>query len=160
MVMNLVAPSPSRMMACASSVATAVTPSASAAYSALLVSPTSGMCAVPVAINMKESLVEVSPSTVMQLNDRFAACAASARAMGNASLASVATKPSIVAMLGWIMPAPLAIPDGDLCGPDRDATGSRLGHSVGGHDRLRGGEPVVLAGISQARGQSGHDFLD
>src|SRR5262249_37213665 len=59
---------------------------------------------------MKESLVDVSPSTVMQLKERCAACATAARSKGSETRASQATNPSMVAMLGWIMPAPLARP--------------------------------------------------
>ncbi len=84
------------------------------------------MSALPVAIRMKESLVEVSPSTVMQLKERAAACATAVRAAGNDIRASQATKPSIVAMLGRIMPAPLAMPvtvtvAAADCGTRRDA---------------------------------------
>jgi hypothetical protein len=59
---------------------------------------------------MKESLVEVSPSTVTQLKERSATrCVISASFFGD-TIASVATKPSMVAMSGLIMPAPLAMP--------------------------------------------------
>ena len=64
----------------------------------------------PVAIVTKESLVEVSPSIVMQLNDRSATCCVSCCSNGAAIAASVAMKPSIVAMFGRIIPAPFAIP--------------------------------------------------
>ena len=68
------------------------------------------MRARPVATRTKLSLVDVSPSTVAQLNDASAtdgvSVASSVRAIG----ASVAMKASIVAMFGWIIPAPLAIP--------------------------------------------------
>ncbi len=62
------------------------------------------------AISMKESLVEVSPSTVMQLNDWSAAAFTKCSNTGCATLASVATKPSMVAILGRIMPEPLLMP--------------------------------------------------
>ena len=55
-------------------------------------------------------MVEVSPSTVMRLNDCSAAASTSGCNRAGASLASVATKPSMVAMFGRIMPAPLAMP--------------------------------------------------
>ena len=64
----------------------------------------------PVAAMMKLSLVDVSPSIVAQLNDRSAMSrvtfASSAEAIG----ASVAMNDSIVAMFGWIIPEPFAIP--------------------------------------------------
>jgi hypothetical protein len=44
----------------------------------------------PVAISMKESLVEVSPSMVMQLNDWSATCLTSTSSTGCATLASKA----------------------------------------------------------------------
>src|SRR5262245_12020692 len=59
---------------------------------------------------MNASLVAVSPSTVMQLNERAAALPATLRSALPGSAASVATKPSIVAMSGRIMPAPFAMP--------------------------------------------------
>src|SRR5690606_4044876 len=64
----------------------------------------------PVAAMMNESLVEVSPSTVMRLNERLAISSASLRSTGWAMPASVARKLSMVAMLGRIMPAPLLMP--------------------------------------------------
>ena len=66
--------------------------------------------ALCVAISMKESLVEVSPSMVMRLNEPSASCLASAGSKAGSMHASVATKPSMVAILGRIMPAPLLMP--------------------------------------------------
>ena len=63
-----------------------------------------------VAINTNESLVEVSPSTVMRLNDPSASANVNACINSGATQASVAMKPNMVAILGWIMPAPLLIP--------------------------------------------------
>ncbi len=54
--------------------------------------------------------MEVSPSTVMQLNDRSAAIFTRLRSFLRETAASVATKPSMVAMSGRIMPAPFAMP--------------------------------------------------
>src|SRR4029079_1757989 len=68
------------------------------------------IAALPVATMTKLSLVEVSPSIVMRLNDAAATLAASSPSSIPSSGASVAMKPSIVAMLGAIMPAPLAMP--------------------------------------------------
>ena len=59
---------------------------------------------------MNESLVEVSPSTVIELNDSSATSCRSSCNRPAGTAASVATNPSIVAMFGWIMPEPLAIP--------------------------------------------------
>src|SRR6266581_233319 len=59
---------------------------------------------------MKESLVEVSPSMLMRLNERAAAWATRCCSASRETAASVATNPSMVAMSGRIMPAPLAIP--------------------------------------------------
>src|SRR5688572_5704360 len=61
-------------------------------------------------MRMNESLVEVSPSTEMQLKERCAAYAIAFCNRDKLIRASVATKPSIVAISGWIMPAPLAMP--------------------------------------------------
>ncbi len=68
------------------------------------------MAALPVAASTKLSLVDVSPSTVAPLNDTSATsravCASTSAAIG----ASVAMNDSIVAMSGWIIPAPFAMP--------------------------------------------------
>ena len=54
--------------------------------------------------------MEVSPSTVTRLNDWSASVLHKGCTSTGSMWASVATKPSIVAMLGRIMPAPLAMP--------------------------------------------------
>ena len=64
----------------------------------------------PVAISMHASLVDVSPSTVMQLKLSATARASIWSSTDAGILASVATNASIVAMSGRIMPAPLAMP--------------------------------------------------
>src|SRR5690349_1271802 len=100
--MNLVAPSPSRTIAWARPCDTSRT--------ALRMRVGSQRPATPVAIRMKESFVDVSPSTLMRLKE-FAAVSATMRSStfcGTA--ASVAMNPSMVAMSGRIIPAPLAIP--------------------------------------------------
>jgi len=56
------------------------------------------------------SLVEVSPSTVMQLNDLSTLSRNSVCNSGAGRRASVNTKDSMVAMSGAIMPEPLAMP--------------------------------------------------
>ncbi len=58
----------------------------------------------------KLSLVDVSPSTVAPLNETSATSRAISATSGAAIGASVATNASIVAMSGWIMPEPLAMP--------------------------------------------------
>ena len=63
-----------------------------------------------VATTTKESLVEVSPSMVIRLNEPSANSRASAGSSSGAMAASVAKKPSMVAMFGRIMPAPLLMP--------------------------------------------------
>ena len=63
-----------------------------------------------VAITTNESLVEVSPSTVTRLNEPSASSSASCCISDGSIRASVAMNPSIVAMLGRIIPAPLLIP--------------------------------------------------
>ena len=62
------------------------------------------------AISTNESLVEVSPSIVIRLNDSSAASRTSCCTRAGAIAASVATKPSMVAMFGRIIPAPLLMP--------------------------------------------------
>ena len=64
----------------------------------------------PVANRSSVSDVEVSPSTVTQLNDLSAARLSSGCRAGARIGASVNTKASMVAMSGAIMPAPLAMP--------------------------------------------------
>ena len=108
--MNLVAPSPSRTMACASCCDTATTASRSVRPSAESSAVIGAWPARCVAISTKESLVEVSPSMVMRLKLRSAASRSSGCSSAGAMTASVAMKPSMVAMSGRIMPAPLLMP--------------------------------------------------
>jgi len=56
------------------------------------------------------SLVLMSPSTVMQLNVPATASDSVFWRKLRGTEKSVARKASIVAMFGWIMPAPLAMP--------------------------------------------------
>ena len=108
--MNLVAPSPSRTIACASSTATSVSAARTGASRGSSARVIGGSGALPVAATTKLSLVDVSPSTVAQLNETSAMSRASAASSGAARGASVAMNDSIVAMFGWIIPAPLAMP--------------------------------------------------
>ena len=76
-----------------------------------LASESMGACeARLLAMTTSESLVEVSPSTVTRLKDASASSSASCCMRAGLTQASVAMKPSMVAMLGRIMPAPLLTP--------------------------------------------------
>ena len=108
--MNLVAPSPSRTMACASCRATPIRASFSAWPSTESSAVTGALAALFVAMTMNESLVDVSPSMVTRLNEPSASSNASCFITAWSTFASVARKPSMVAMLGRIMPAPLLMP--------------------------------------------------
>jgi hypothetical protein len=66
--------------------------------------------ALRVAATTKLSFVDVSPSTVAELNERAATCGTSVDSTPASIGASVATNASIVAIAGWIMPDPLATP--------------------------------------------------
>jgi hypothetical protein len=71
------------------------------------------ICALPalwVAISTNESLVEVSPSMVTRLKEPSASSLTRGCSSSGAIAASVARKPSMVAILGRIMPAPLLMP--------------------------------------------------
>ena len=109
-VIRRVAPSPSRAMAWASSVQRSVSAAPRARAAGDSGSERGGPPAAPVAASTQASLVEVSPSTVMRLNDTATASCSRRRASTGSSGASVATKASMVAMSGRIIPAPLAMP--------------------------------------------------
>ena len=66
--------------------------------------------AAPLARMATVSFVEVSPSMEMALKERSTACVRSGERTLAEIGASVASMPSRVAMLGWIMPAPLVMP--------------------------------------------------
>ena len=160
-VMNLVAPSPSRTIACASSTATAVSAPrerARAADRRRARSAPSAPCRSR--RSTKLSLVDVSPSTVAQLNDRSAISRVSVAEHVRAAIgASVATNDSIVAMSGWIIPAPLAMPVTVTGMPSTvDPPRRALRHGVGGHDRRHGGEPVVRRSAACAAGSAATIF--
>ena len=110
MVTNLLAPSPSRTICFARSTIiqfSAVRNSASAESRCETIS---SCLALPVANTNTVSLVEVSPSTVMELNERRFASSSSGCSTVAESAALVKTNASMVAMLGAIMPEPLAMP--------------------------------------------------
>ena len=102
------------------------------------------------------SLVEVSPSTLMQLKV-VAACAASRScSTGAAMAASVKMKQSIVAMSGAIMPAPLQNPLRITGTPPIYRARGELGVGVGRQDRARGGlDRVGLGGGGEPAEQVG-----
>ena len=65
---------------------------------------------LPVAANIKQSLVDVSPSTLMRLKLLLAKSTVNCLSNGSLILALHATKANMVAISGLIMPAPFAIP--------------------------------------------------
>src|SRR5690606_36471297 len=69
-----------------------------------------GKSTLPEAISMQASLVEVSPSMVILLNEQSAANLTILSSTDCDTAASVATNANMVAMLGLIIPAPLATP--------------------------------------------------
>lgn len=66
--------------------------------------------AAPLARTARVSLVLVEPSTLMALKERSTAWASMGCRVLDGMGASVQTMPRRVAMLGWIMPAPLVMP--------------------------------------------------
>ena len=108
---SLRAPSPSRTTCRARFLSRASRPKRKSSRSGSEASVTRGApCARPVAKSRSVSLVEVSLSTVTALKLPSTLAESSAwRALAEIG-ASVATKESMVAMSGAIMPAPLAMP--------------------------------------------------
>ena len=102
------APSPSAAISRASSVHTASSASANLSASGDEASRV-GAPERPFANRKHESLVLVSPSTVIMLKLRSTARLSAARANALSNCASVPMNASIVAMFGWIMPTPLVI---------------------------------------------------
>ncbi len=110
--MNFSAPSPSFTTSCDSSSAARANAEAKSrnAGSSIDLTPLGAAPAMPVAANRTVSEVEVSPSTVMQLNV-LATTVLRRRVRSLAgTAASVKKKASIVAMSGAIIPEPLAMP--------------------------------------------------
>ena len=66
--------------------------------------------AMPFASTMQESLVEVSPSTLMRLKLTWTVSSRAVRIISGEMAQSVVRKQSMVPILGWIMPLPLAMP--------------------------------------------------
>jgi len=122
---NFSAPSPSRTTSWASSAANDVSSSRNLTYSSgVLSSEISLMPLAPLARATTVSLVLMSPSTEIELNERSTAYVRALWSDAGSTAASVAMTPSMVAcggpagrrggaggpMLGWIMPAPLSMP--------------------------------------------------
>ena len=102
------APSPSATMASASVRATCSTASSNAFHTAP--SRAGSTPDAPPASRSTVSLVLVSPSTEMALKLRSATRRSSGWSAAGSPTASVVSTASRVAMSGWIIPAPLAIP--------------------------------------------------
>ena len=144
-VMRIVAPSPSAACWRARSRATAsiAAPNATAAVTA------GGRpvrrAAAPDARTKTVSLVLVSPSTDSWSQVRAAAGRSRLHRTSGATAASVSTTDSIVAMFGWIIPTPLAMPVTVTVTGSPSAAGSStrrrrdLGHGVGRAQGLGGG---------------------
>ena len=98
--MNFVAPSPSRTIACASVTATCSIASRIAFTRASAMVRSGVIGTLPVDAITKLSFVDVSPSTVAQLNDSSATSRAIVVSTSGAIGASVAMNDSIVAMSG------------------------------------------------------------
>lgn len=107
---NFVAPSPSRTTSCDSCCVKDVRVSMRASPSGEAREVTSWPPAAPLARIATVSLVDMSPSTEMELNDRSTAWVRSSESVVAEMEASVARIPRRVAMFGWIMPAPFVMP--------------------------------------------------
>ena len=87
-----------------------------------------GIPEAPLASRNTLSLVLMSPSIVIRLNDSSTASNSPLRSVSAGIAASVVTKHSIVAMLGEIMPAPLTQPPSRTrCCPSSNEIASSLG---------------------------------
>ncbi|OGX40422.1 MAG: hypothetical protein A3C53_02480 [Omnitrophica WOR_2 bacterium RIFCSPHIGHO2_02_FULL_68_15] len=103
------APSPSRTIAFASVSQTCVSARVNVASA---VSPCwiGRFPAAPLASRSTASFVDISPSTVMALNEWATACLRAIRRAGRVIAASVVRNANIVAIAGLIIPDPLAMP--------------------------------------------------
>ena len=104
------APSPSAATARASSVQISASAVRNERPSGLAVDVIGVFSAIPLASAMTASLVDVSRSTLVMLKVSSTTLRKIALNASRDTAASVRTKPSTVAMLGWIIPEPLAIP--------------------------------------------------
>ncbi len=153
------APSPSRTTASARSISTASNARAKSRSMAPPSAGTRGCRVSPVAISSTVSDVEVSESTVVQLNDRSTPCFSSFCNTAAGIFASVNTKHSIVAMSGAIMPLPLAMPVIRTSCPPISAVLARcLREGIGGHDAAGGSLPPVLAQRIGSAGSAATSF--
>ncbi|GBD28750.1 hypothetical protein HRbin31_00771 [bacterium HR31] len=71
-------------------------------------------------------MVLVSPSTVIRLKDSLTARSSARWSTGAGTAASVVRKHRVVASLGWIIPAPLAIPPTVTCAPPTVVTAAEV----------------------------------
>ena len=149
--MSVVAPSPSAACWRARSRAT-VSIAAPSAAACGVPGSTAAAPAAPEASTKTVSLVLVSPSTDSWFQVRAAIGRRSPQSVSGAAVASVRTTDSIVAIWGWIIPTPLAMPlTVTVHGEPRPSAGQidgcrrRLGHRIGRAQRDRGPEqPVVI----------------
>ena len=125
--------------------------------------------AAPEAASSTVSLVDWSPSTLTWSQVRATMGRSSPSRVSGSTLASVSRKQSMVAMLGWIMPTPLATPlmvtvtgVAIRCGErqrDGRSLGARVGRAQGFGDGREGGivsgQPSGHAGLD-----GGPDALD
>ena len=107
---NLVAPSPSRTTSCESCCVKFVSTFCIDIPSAEVGDVMGGPPAAPLARTARVSLVLVLPSMLMALKERSTACVRRGWRVEAGMGASVQRMPRRVAMLGWIMPAPLVMP--------------------------------------------------
>ncbi|SCZ97281.1 BZ3500_MvSof-1268-A1-R1_Chr4-2g07108 [Microbotryum saponariae] len=94
----------------------------------------------PLASTTIVSLVDMSPSTEMELKERSTAYVSASCREAGVTAASVAIMPSSVAcggpMLGWIIPAPLSMPTILTSLPP--SSKDRVGERIGRHESLCG----------------------
>ena len=130
-------------MPSASSRQTAVRPSTNAAYDRLV---DRTRRSAPLASSITRSLVEHSPSTVIALNVSLTASRSARCSSGCGTAASVVTNASIVAIIGSIMPEPLAIPPIATSRPSMHHARRRfLRERIGRHDGARGSRALIGA---------------
>ena len=87
--------------------------------------------AAPLARSATVSLVDVSPSILMELKERSTAWVRSGWRVEAGMGASVVMIPSRVAMLGWIMPAPFAMPAREYVVPGEEGRVNVVERSLG-----------------------------
>jgi hypothetical protein len=110
MVMNLVAPSPSRAIACARSCATSVTQSVRRAEFRRALADDLRVAARHEAMRMQRIVGRGVAVDGDEVERGFGDALRHVLQRVAPDVASVAMMPSMVAMFGWIMPAPFAMP--------------------------------------------------